>query len=206
MKLGVVCSLPDYFDVIFKETANYKKENRMDSTYYICKIASKELVLVKLNDASALEQKIQVLQNDFGVDYLMFIGEAEVKLKHLKTGDLMVIKEAILSNNQEVYKAEASMIDACCKIQDEVQADFSCKILVGKLTSVGSKTNLDPEKHVFCISSDGVTEAAVAVHKNVPFVSIKVLIEEENTEISTNEVNKVYNHLYWLTKGLVEKL
>lgn len=211
MKIGIIYSLAQNPEKFFESVANLEKVKVDDIKFMTGKLLSQEIVVVCL-DSYNLDQVIFQLANTFKVDFAVFLGRGYYHLPHLNCGDVMIASEAYIDKGletEEIYRAEPKLIDKCFRVLDAIEQGSESKIIGGKLISpvdFPDKEVLQSESeqhNVYCITSRGVKEAQTAAKQNMPFVSIKMLVDKDKDEPDELKLQQGYNQIFWIVKELL---
>ncbi len=212
MKIGIVCVVPQQYNVIVG-SCNGNQEIWDNTKIFVGKLNSKEIAVASYSDQD-YESLIKLLHEKFKVSSLIFLGTTLSSSSYLKSGDLVVINEAIIDKGlegQKKYQADEKLIDTTFAIIESLAPDYILKTVTGKAISQDdaiSYCSSETESSVICMDDRCIQQTQAAYKYNLPFSIINILIQEghlREEDIYLDNMQDILTHIYWLVKGIVER-
>lgn len=177
------------------------------------KLFGKEVWIIPLESGRETAAAIKLLQANGNVDCLISVALAEPVFNCLKTGDILVVNEALGTDDSDssvlvAYKGDQRLVDLALLAQEKMSVvDSSFRVLSGRTVTPA----LMPENHeeaqaqnLFAVDAEGVELARVCEQAGLSCVQIRIMAPADGSPGEGEWEREGSKNAYWVVKSVLE--
>ena len=200
--IGIIAAMQEELDEILNIVELIEQKNIYEITFYIGKIKSKKIVLVKSGVGKVNAARVtQILIDNFNVNYVINVGSAGAIEPKLNIGDIVIGTKLIQHdfditafNHEKGYiTGVGSYINSDEKLIENLKQsieninDTKCKVKYGIIasgdifcTDIKMKEKIYSKFNADCVEMEGAAVAQVCFLDKIPFVVIRSISDTPN--------------------------